>query len=104
MRSMATSSVNGVPRFRGFPVGAEVASGPGGPRSGWDPWLMRADGSRPSRVVHGDVLQAHGDARRELDWRTFDVEKDAAQLRTISTLLNATDPDLAASARGAARS
>ena len=30
----------------------------------------------------------------EVDWRTFDVEKDAAKLDSIAALLNATDPDL----------
>ncbi len=89
--------VNGVPRFRGFPVGAEVAApGPGGARSGWDPWIVRADGQQTiSQSFMETFFKNMVTPGREVDWTTLEPAKALEQLRTISTLLDATDPDLA---------
>ena len=56
--------VNGVPRFRGFPVGAEAAV-PGAGRSTKRMGSLdraRRRSADDLAFVHGDVLQAHGDA------------------------------------------
>jgi feruloyl esterase len=88
--------VNGAVRFRGFPVGPEATfQSPAGPRSGWDPWFMRADGQPTiSRQFMETFFKYMATPGREIDWTALEVEKSADQLRSISTLLNATDPDL----------
>ncbi len=81
--------------FPGFPVGSEaLAPTAAGPRSGWDPWLIRTGQPTISRSFMETFFKHMATPGAELDWRTFDVEKDAAKLDTISALLNATDPDL----------
>ena len=65
-----------------------------GPRSGWDPWLIRTGQPTISRSFMETFFKHMATPGAELDWRTFDVEKDAAKLDAISALLNATDPDL----------
>ena len=82
----------------GFPAGTEIAApGPGGTaRSGWVPWFA-ADGpqGRPLTLLFLESFFRHMvSPGTELDWRTFDPVRDAAKLRTIGTLLNATDTDL----------
>jgi feruloyl esterase len=86
---------NGATVFPGLPVGAEIASpSPGGSVPGWQGWIVTP---KPPTVMERFVdtffkyLVTPG---RELDWRAFDPAKDLPQLRTIGTLLNATDPDL----------
>ena len=81
--------------FPGFPVGSEAhAPTAAGPRSGWDPWLIRTGQPTISRSFMETFFKHMATPGAELDWRTFDVEKDAAKLDAISALLNATDPDL----------
>jgi hypothetical protein len=81
--------------FPGFPVGSEApAPTAAGPRSGWDPWLIRTGQPTISRSFMETFFKHMATPGAELDWRTFDVEKDAAKLDAISALLDATDPDL----------
>jgi feruloyl esterase len=90
-------SVGGVTRFPGFPIGAEVAvSTPRGPRSGWDPWIVTQD-TQPtiSRRFMETFFKYMVTPGTEVDWTTVDLAKSVEQTRTISTILNATDPDLA---------
>lgn len=86
----------GTGSFPGFPVGAELtAPAPNGPRSGWDPWLVSADGQPPIQVRFGETFFKYmATPGTEVDWRTFDPERDIDKLRGIATLLNATDTDL----------
>jgi hypothetical protein len=77
-------SAGGQVRFPGFPVGAEAAL---------DPWFA-TDGQTISRRFMETFFQYMVTPGREIDWTTFDIEKSIDQLRSISTLLDATDPDL----------
>jgi feruloyl esterase len=88
-------SANGRRVFPGFPVGAEVfAPGTAGPRSGWDPWFIRSGQATISRTFAESFFKHMATPGIEIDWRTFDPDRDLAKLETISALLNATDPDL----------
>jgi feruloyl esterase len=90
-------TVDGVSRFPGFPVGAEVsASTPGGPRSGWDPWIVTAD-NRPSisQSFMDSFFKYMVTPGTEVDWKSIDVAKAVEMSRHVGTLLNATDTDLA---------
>lgn len=79
-------TVAGAVRFRGFPIGTE---------GGWDPWIARRDGQPPISRQFSDTFFKHMvTPGREIDWTTVDPEKNDEQMRTISTLLDATDPDL----------
>jgi feruloyl esterase len=83
--------------FPGFPVGAEVAApGPAGPRSGWDPWLIRTGQPTISRNFMEAFFKHMATPGTEIDWRAFDPATDLPKLETITALLNATDPDLGA--------
>lgn len=91
--------VNGESVFPGFTPGAEIAMpSAGGPTPGWYGWLTTKPGAPPSlgeRFVE-TFFKYMVTPGRELDWKAFDPAKDLAQMRTIGTLLNATDPDLSA--------
>ena len=88
-------SVDGTLRFRGLPVGAEVTQAGTPPRSGWDPWIVRADGQPTISWLFMETFFKHmATPGREIDWTTVEPGKSADQLRNISTLLDATDPDL----------
>jgi feruloyl esterase len=90
--------------FPGFPVGAEAlvpaggppgAPTPSGPRSGWDPWIVRFDGQPAIETSFVETFFKHMvTPGTEIDWRTFAPDRDKDKLRTISALLDATDPDL----------
>ncbi len=83
--------------FPGFPPGAEVfAAGASGPRTGWDPWLIRNGQATLSLMFVEAFFKHMATPGTEQDWRTFDVERDLPKLETIATILNATDPDLSA--------
>lgn len=91
--------VNGATIFPGFTPGAEAAmpSG-GGPTPGWYGWLATKPGAPPplgERFVE-TFFKYMVTPGREQDWKAFDPARDRAQLRTIGTLLDATDPDLTA--------
>jgi Tannase and feruloyl esterase len=95
-------TAGGRPVFPGFPVGAEAfAPTPSGPRTGWDPWLIRAGQPTISRTFLESFFEHMATPGAKLDWRTFDPDRDLAKLDATATLLNATDPDLSAfKARG----
>lgn len=83
--------------FPGFPVGSEAfAATPSGPRSGWDPWLVRTGQPTVSRVFMESFFKHMATPGAELDWRSIDPDRDLSKLDGIATLLNATDPDLSA--------
>ena len=88
---------DGRPVFPGFPVGAEaVAAGTGGSRTGWDPWFIRT-GQKPISLAFAEAFfKDMATPGTEIDWRTFDPDRDLPKLAPISTLLDATDPDLTA--------
>lgn len=57
---------------------------------------MRADGQPTiSRQFMETFFKHMATPGREIDWTTLEPDKSADQLRTIGTLLDATDPDLA---------
>jgi feruloyl esterase len=82
-------------RFPGFPVGSEVfTSSPDGPRTGWDPWLLRTGQPTISRLFMESFFKHMATPGAEVDWRTFDAERDTSKLAATAEVLNATDPDL----------
>lgn len=83
--------------FPGFPVGAEVAAQtPSGPRSGWDPWLVTRDGQPPTEVRFAESFFKHMvTPGTEVNWQSFDPDRDMEKLRTVGALLDATETDLA---------
>jgi feruloyl esterase len=86
---------NGQRLFPGFPVGGEAfAPAPAGPRSGWDPWFIRTGQQSISRVFMEAFFKHMATPGTEMDWRTFEPDRDRAKLQAISTLLDATDADL----------
>jgi feruloyl esterase len=88
-------SAEGRRYFSGFPVGAEAfAPGAAGPRSGWDPWWVRSGQAPISRSFLESFFKHMATPGTEIDWRTFDAERDLGRLGAIRTLLNATDTDL----------
>lgn len=88
-------SAGGRRYFPGFPTGAEAfAPGAAGPRSGWDPWWMRSGQAPISRSFLEAFFKHMATPGTEIDWRTFDVDRDLPKLDTIRTMLNATEPDL----------
>ena len=90
-------SVTGQRRFPGFPVGPEgFAPAPGGTRSGWDPWIIRAGAPTISFSFMESFFTHMATPGRELDWRTFDPQRDAPKLDAIAALLDATDTNLSA--------
>jgi feruloyl esterase len=97
-------TAGGVKRFPGFPVGAEVeVPTPKGPLSGWLPWIVTATGepSISTRFME-TFFKYMVTPGTEIDWKAVDLSKSADLTRSISTLLDATDPDLGRfKARGA---
>lgn len=90
-------SSNGRRVFPGFPVGAEAfVPGTAGPRSGWDPWFIRTGQATISRTFLEAFFKHMATPGTEIDWRTFEPDRDLSRLETISAVLNATDPDLGA--------
>jgi Tannase and feruloyl esterase len=89
--------VNGKPVFPGFPIGAEAfAITPAGSRSGWDPWIIRSGQPSVSYLFSETFFKYMATPGTELDVKTFDADRDLAKLERISTLLNATNPDVSA--------
>jgi feruloyl esterase len=88
-------SVGGADRFPGFPVGAE-AGAPGGPSSGWMPWIVTPEGKGMpiSRTFMETFFKHMVTPGAEVDWTALELEKSPTILGPISTLLDATDPDL----------
>ena len=78
--------------FPAFPVGTGIlAPDPSAARGSVAYWLGEGD-EQPRLASFFKYAITPG---KELDWRTFDPDRDIDTLKTSSTLLNATDPDLA---------
>lgn len=81
--------------FPGWPVGAEIA-GPDG-RSGWDNWIVRRDGGRPTWALFAETFfryMAFPQKDPAYTPAKFDLEKDPARLEWIHSVLDATETDL----------
>jgi hypothetical protein len=77
---------------RGYPVGAEDGEG------GWVGWLTgkTPGGSLQTAMLQG-ALANMLHQRKDYDFRTFDIEREAATVETrLGPTMNATDPDLSA--------
>ena len=86
---------NGITIFPGLSVGAEVlAPTSSGPRSGWDPEIIREGQPSVSIQRVEGFFKDMVTPGKPIDWRTFDPDRDREKLTTIGTLLNATEPDL----------
>jgi feruloyl esterase len=79
--------VGGTTVYPGLPVGAEVMSG-------WRGWIVDAKPPTISERFLDTFFKYMVTPGREIDWRTFDAAANGDQLQKITTLLNATDPDL----------
>jgi len=87
--------VNGVKRYPGWPLSAEIA-GPNG-RSGWDNWLVRENPGATISNNFGETFFRYlafpkKDAALTLD--QVDLERDVPKLDEISRTLDAVNPDL----------
>ncbi|MFN7933046.1 MAG: tannase/feruloyl esterase family alpha/beta hydrolase [Bryobacteraceae bacterium] len=80
----------------GWPVGAEIA-GPNGV-SGWDGWIMRANGLSQSAQYAESAIRymIFPKPEPEFDMRKFNLETQSKLFDPVATLMNATDPDLSA--------
>ncbi len=83
--------------FPGLPVGAEVfVETPKGPRSGWDGWIVRDGGPTTDQIFAETFLRymAFSKPDPNYDWTTFNFDSDIEKTQWISSILDATDPDL----------
>jgi hypothetical protein len=84
--------------YPGTPLGAEVfAAGMMGPASGWAMWIIGIGG--PSlQLLIGDSFMKYMafevDPGPDYDWTTFSFDTDPQKMAYISSILDATDPDL----------
>ena len=81
--------------FPGFPVGAEamVPSG-SGRRPGWHPWIIAEGQPTVALQFSESFFKEMATPGSPIDWRQFDADRDLDKLAAISSLLNATSPDL----------
>ena len=86
--------------FPGVPIGAEKAGKPflggAGPVSGWDQWLIAAQG-KTRQLQYGETFMrymAFAKPDPNWEWSTFDFEKDPARMDAIRAMLDARNPDL----------
>jgi tannase/feruloyl esterase len=91
---------NGADFFPGWPVGAEIAGGPGpggNPgASGWLPWFVAPNG-KPIQAAFGEAFfkyMAAGTPRPSYEWLSFDLAADLDKLEAARAALDATNPDL----------
>jgi feruloyl esterase len=89
--------VGGRRRFPGFPISAEAAAPTGnGLRTGWDPWIIRTGQPTIAFTFMESFFKHMATPGTEIDWKSFEAERDMPKLDAIGSLLNATDPDLSA--------
>jgi feruloyl esterase len=81
--------VRGTTVYPGMPVGAETSSG-------WRGWIVDAKPPTISERFLDTFFRYLVTPGRDIDWRTFDAAANGDQLKKITALLNATDPDLRA--------
>ena len=91
---------NGADFFPGWPVGPEIAGGPGpgGGQggSGWLPWFVAPTG-KPIQAAFGETFfryMAVGTPRPSYDWLSFDLAADLDKLEATRAALDATNSDL----------
>jgi len=77
--------------FPGLPVGAEA---PVGEYTGWHRWITNEGLPTISQQFTESFFKEMVAPGSPIDWRQFDPERDMAKVTSITTLLNATDPDL----------
>jgi hypothetical protein len=87
--------------YPGTPVGAEVFAGG---LSGWAMWVMGTFGPSLQFMIGDSFLKYMAfeiDPGPDYDWTTFDFDTDPPKMAYMSSILDATDPDLSAfKARG----
>ena len=88
-------AANGVARYPGWPIGAEIA-GPNG-RSGWDRWLVHEQAGETISHAFGETFFRYlafpkKDPNFTLD--QVDLARDIPRLESIHRTLDATNPDL----------
>jgi hypothetical protein len=83
--------------FPGAPLGAEVFAGA---LSGWNLWMIGFAGSSPLQLQISDSFMKYmafeTDAGPGYDWHTFNFDTDPAKMAYISSIIDATNPDLSA--------
>jgi Tannase and feruloyl esterase len=91
---------NGADFFPGWPVGPEIAGGPGPggnqSPSGWFRWFVAPTG-KPIQAAFGEAFfkyMAAGTARPSYDWLSFDLAADLDKIEAARAALDATNPDL----------
>ncbi|MBI4908031.1 MAG: tannase/feruloyl esterase family alpha/beta hydrolase [Acidobacteria bacterium] len=86
--------LNGKRVMYGWPVGAEIP-GPNG-TSGWDGWLVRANGLSQSANYAESALRYMIFPKPDpnYDMAKFNLERDAHLFNEVGRMMNATDPDL----------
>jgi feruloyl esterase len=87
--------VNGVKRYPGWPLGAEIA-GPNG-RSGWDRWLIQEGAGQTISNVFAESFfryLAFPQKSPELKLEQVDLARALPELEEIHRTLDATNPDL----------
>ena len=92
---------NGADFFPGQPFGAEIGQpGVAGQlgASAWLPWLIAPGNAQPIYTSFGETFfkfMAFGRPNPTYNWTSFNIDADLDKVRWASTLLDATDPDLA---------
>jgi feruloyl esterase len=83
--------------FWGQPVGAEIdMPGLSGPGSGWNNWIIAANG-RPISALFAETFLRYLAFEKpdpNYDLKSFNFESDPARLQPISRIVDAKDPDL----------
>lgn len=83
--------------FPGLPLGAEVfVETPKGPRSGWDGWVVRDGASTIGLTFAESFLKYMAFAKPDpnYNWTAFNYDTDLDKMQWITSVLDATDPDL----------
>lgn len=86
---------------RTWPIGSEISAPfATGSRSGWVPWFLAPQSNaRPVQSLFGETFMqymAYGKPDPAYDWKSFDFDKDPQRMESISSILDATNPDLTA--------
>lgn len=92
---------NGQKYFFGWPPGAEAVGsefvGSGRQVTGWDGWIVTADGQVSRQTEYMTTFMknlAFGRSEPNFDWRNFDFAKDPSRMSAIRSLLVPDETDL----------
>jgi feruloyl esterase len=90
------TTASGTRVMPGWPLGVEVFfETPTGARSGWDGWFVSSTDRPPIARMFSETFFTHmATPGTSIDWRTLDPDRDLDKLKTIRSVLDATDPDL----------